>query len=210
MKTRHKPFGYAIRRLLRVGVLATATIVAVVFVVLALRPVPEGTPTVVAKKDIEVGDTVTSSDLRVIPLPAEAIPAVAVGSVEKVAGLVSLRPIPAGTVVTTEMMEGSDQSHTIPSGFAQTVLALDPATVFVSAGDAIEVWGIPEVCPNDTCRTEQLAGNATVVQVLPPEETTFCGEQALVTLLLQADNVGSVLSAAKAGTVHFVLRESEG
>lgn len=186
---------------------ALAATAGVVFAVLALRPVPEGEPVVVAKQDISPGATVQRGDVRVIALPPQAIPQGALLDPEDALGQVPTLAIPAGTVLTENLVGSNAQSSVIPPGFAQTVVVVDEATAFVTPGDRIEIWGVDPACQAEQCELSRIAQDVAVVSVHETGGGGFASERHVgVTLILRAVDVGAVLQNAQMGGVHFVLR----
>ena len=186
--------------------LLLAALSIVVFAVFALRPPTEGTAVVVSKADLAANEPVVRSQLRVLTLPGEAVP---LGTVGDVAAALDQRPpqfVPAGTVLTQSLLGIGDTTARIPPGYATTVLSLDPGSVFMEAGDVVEVWGTVMDCGVDPCPITRLADDVTVLSISEPPSNSFSGENpTLVTLSLKASDVGPVLQSAASGSIHFVL-----
>ena len=187
--------------------LLLAALSIVVFAVFALRPPIEGTAVVVSKSDLAANEPVVRSQLRVLTLPGEAVP---LGTVGDVAVALDQRPpqfVPAGTVLTQSLLGIGDTTARIPPGYATTVLPLDQGSVFMVAGDVVEVWGTAVDCGADSCPIARLADDVTVLNISEPPSNSFSAENpTLVTLSLKASDVGPVLQSAASGSIHFVLR----
>ena len=179
----------------------------VVFAVLALRPPNPGTAVVVSKSDLAANEPVARSQLRLVALPDEAVP---IGAIEDIQNAVEQQPpqqIPSGTVLTQSLLGTDGVARNTPPGYATTVLSLDPASVFMNAGDVVEIWGTAGDCEQDTCPVGRIADNVHVLSISEPPANSFSGESpTLVTLSLKSGDVGKVLQAAAGGNIHFVVR----
>ncbi len=185
---------------------AVVSVTAVVLAVLALRPLPEGIPVVVAKEDLVAREAVGRSSVRVIAVPAEASPRGALTAIDEVVGQVPSLPIPAGTVLTGALVGVGEGASRIPQGYAQVVVAVSRATAFVAAGDQIEVWGMGGSCVEEPCALARLAQNVEVVAVTESGGGFASESLVAVALVLPSSQVGAVLQSAEAGNIHFVLR----
>ncbi len=186
---------------------AIVTMSAAVFAVLALRPLPEGVPVVVAKNDLLPQEPIPRSAVRAVAVPPEASPEGALAIPEDTVGQVPALPIPAGTVLTETLVGLGEDSARIPPGYAQVVLAVSPTTAFVAPGDQIEVWGRASTCVEDSCALTRLAQNVEVISVTESDRGGFASEGLVsIALILPATQVGSVLQSAESENIHFVLR----
>lgn len=186
-------------------VAAVAAVAAVVFAVLALRPVPEGTLVAVAKTDLAPGAQITRHQLRVVAVPPGAVPQGASDQVGRFVGVAPTRAVDAGTVVTDQVLGVGAGADPLPSGYAQAVVPLAEDSVLVEPGNTLEVWGPSPECATQDCPILRLADNVQVAQVSTTESSALSGPgNALVTVNLPANSVGPVLHAVQSGSVHFV------
>lgn len=201
------PFRFIGSRGFWLALFALAATTGVVFAVLALRPVPEGEPVVVAKRDISPGTAVQRGDVRVLALPPQAIPQGALLTPDDALGRLPALAVPAGTVLTENLVGSNSESSVIPPGFAQTVVVVDEASAFVAPGDRIEIWGVDSACQAEQCELSRIAQDVAVISVDETESGGFTSERHVgVTLVLRATDVGVVLQNAQMGGIHFVLR----
>lgn len=188
-------------------VAALSAVFALVFAILALRPLPEGTPTVVAKADLESGSTIARADLRSVSLPPSAIPKGASSQISRFIGQTPARPVPSGTVLTEEMVGIGSGTDSLPAGYSQIVLPVEEATS-LDAGNTVEIWGLPDHCSETSCPVRRLAENAQVVDRSSGEASVVGGSPSLtITVNVPSPTVGLILQATEAGGVHFVRRE---
>jgi len=136
------------RRVVAASLLLTAVLVA-------LRPddatrsaadPPPGVPVVVVTRDLPAGATLSTRDLRTVPLPPGAVPAGAARQVRSVLGRVVAGPVRSGEPVTDARLVGPGLTAGLgpQESAAVPVRLADPqAAALVRPGDRVDVLGTP-------------------------------------------------------------------
>ena len=99
---------------------------------------------VVASRDLSPGEVITAADLRAVEIGATGdMRAVQVSQQSLVIGQAARSPIPAGTVLNTDLFV--EAGTAIPAGFVVVGAELDPGAAPVAglaAGDTVDVIGV--------------------------------------------------------------------
>jgi Flp pilus assembly protein CpaB len=134
-------------------VLAAALLLAAVVVALrpdapstALGPQPAGVTVVVTSRDLPAGAILAKADLRIVSLPAGAVPAGAAHEVLALLGRTIAGPVRRGETVTDARLVGPgltaglgpQESSAVPVRVAEAA-----AAALVRPGDRIDVLGTP-------------------------------------------------------------------
>jgi Flp pilus assembly protein CpaB len=163
---------------------------------------------VVAARDIEPGEVVQATDLRVIEIGGSAeMRAVQRTQQDLVVGLAARGPIPEGTVMNTGLV--SPRDHVVPQGWAVVGASLPrgaiPSTA-LAAGDRVDVLQTAERsgAPAESPRNATTIASGTVWSVRPPEGSSVSAE-TWVALLVPMDAREPVAQAAADGLLTLAL-----
>ncbi len=167
---------------------------------------------VVAARDIEPGDVVAASDLRVIELGRSGeLRAVLSDRQELVIGRSARGLIPAGTVLNTDLFGSADE--VIPPGMVAVGASLEFGAAPVAdlkPGDAVELLGVQRtqsVPVGDAPAAQPSAvvlASGTVWSVEPPS-TSSATAKLWVSVLVPAEAQGEVAQAAADGLLRLSL-----
>jgi pilus assembly protein CpaB len=135
------------RRALAVGLLLTAVVLALAPDRSAVGPpavAPEGTPVVVAGRDLAAGSKVSARDVRVVAMPSALVPSGAARQPHAVVGRVVAGALRRGETVTDARLVGPGLTAGLdPREYAAVPVRLaDPeAAALVRPGDRVDVLG---------------------------------------------------------------------
>lgn len=188
---------------------AAAALLAVLALVLALRPAPApareapdaGTvPVATAVRDLPSGTTLRTADLRVAAVPAGVAPRGRSPDAAPLTGRVLASPVRAGEPVTDVRLVGAGLASLLaPGEVAAPVRLADLAvTAVVRAGDRVDVLATPE----GAASAEVVAERALVLAAPGrPVNTSVSADDGSSGLLLLAVNPATAarLAAAAAG-----------
>ncbi len=161
-----------------------------------------------ADRDLPAGHVVTPADLRAVELSGLTdVATIAVDDQALILGQEARGPVPAGTVLNTEMF--GDQGSAIPAGMAVVGAALDPGAApgpSLRAGDRVQVLAITNGLsgldlPADAEATVVTA--ASVWSVEAPEGGL--GGSYVVSLLVPIEAQTVVAQAAADGRLRLAL-----
>lgn len=157
-----------------------------------------GIPVVVARTNINAGQTITAELLEVQQIPETVVGALAFSEIDAVTGEVARYPIVAGEQVLVSKIVGSSISvsdttisNFIESGKRAMAIRTDPilsAGGLVLPGDYVDVFWVPENSPKDVPGAQIIAEDVEVISVdqtivdIPPTAPGFLedGEEALI------------------------------
>ncbi len=166
---------------------------------------------VVAARDLDPGEVVGVSDLRVVEMGRSGdLRAIESSQQELILGRSARGPIPAGTVLNTDLFAAEGES--IPSGQVVVGAALEPGAVPVGAlraGDRVDVLGVARttaaaIDPAATTPVAEVLAVGTVWSV-EPAGTGTSTSRVWVALLVPADTQGVVAQAAADGLLRLSL-----
>jgi len=167
---------------------------------------------VVAARDIEPGDVVAASDLRVIEMGRSGeLRAVLSDQQDLVIGRSARGLIPAGTVLNTDLFGSADE--VIPPGMVVVGASLESGAAPVAdlkPGDAVELLGVQRtqsVPIGDASATQPSAvvlASGSVWSVEPPP-TSSATAKLWVSVLVPAEAQGEVAQAAADGLLRLSL-----
>lgn len=168
----------------------------------------------VAARDLEPGELVSATDLRVVELGRSGqLRAVQPDQQDLIVGRATRGPIPAGTVLNTDLV--AREGASIPAGMVVVGAALEPGAAPVArlrAGDAVDVLGVvratgtvagevgagpvAEVLTSGSVWSVEAVGSGSVtsrvwVSVLIPEDAQGAVAQAASDELLRLSLVGA-------------------
>lgn len=163
---------------------------------------------VVAARDIQPGEVIGASDLRVVEIGGSSdLRAVQSNQQELILGKSARGPIPAGTVLNTDLF--TDQGGAVPAGMVVVGAALEPGAVPTSglrAGDAVNVLvaqrTVTGQTPGDVAPTASLLAAGTVWSVEP---TGSNSTGVWVSLVVPSASEGSIVQAAADGLLRLTL-----
>jgi pilus assembly protein CpaB len=192
---------------------AAAGLLAVVAVVLAVRPSPapvraapgaRTVPLAVARHDLSPGTELREADLRVAAFPADLAPRGGASEAVRLRGRVLAAAVRAGEPVTDVRLLGAGLTALLaPGQVAAPVRPADLAvTALVHAGDRVDVLATPA----DAAQAEVIADRALVLAAPPSRSGTAASGGAATEddpaglLLLAVDGpTAARLAAASAG-----------
>lgn len=161
----------------------------------------------VAARDIEPGEVIDASSLRVVQIGASSeLRAVQSSRQDLILGKAARGPIPRGTVLNTDLF--TDQGAAIPAGMVVVGAALDPGAVPTSrlrAGDAINVLAAQRTTAGQgdvTGSSAVLLASGTVWSI---EAAGSSGSKMWVSLVVPADAEAPVAQAAADGLLRLSL-----
>lgn len=161
---------------------------------------------IVAAGDIDAGQSLTASDLRVVELPAAAIPpGAATGNLGDLVGQRANRAMFSGEVVMAQRLgPATSGSHAarVPGGFRAVALPTPAAMPPLSPGDLVDLVasGTPNrpATPSPGALVGTAATIATAVEVLDTSPTSL-------TVVVPDDTVSAVVAAVVGDVVVPVL-----
>jgi Flp pilus assembly protein CpaB len=162
----------------------------------------------VAAHDIEPGEVIDASDLRVVQIGASSeLRAIQSNQQDLVLGMAARGPIPRGTVLNTDLFTG--QGGAVPSGMVVVGAALDPGAVpssMLRAGDEVNVLAAQRTTTGQsetaTAPVATLLASGTVWSV---EATGSTSSGVWVSLVVPASAEGAVTQAAAEGLLRLSL-----
>lgn len=166
---------------------------------------------VVAARDIEPGEVIDAQDLRVVEMGATGqVRAVQSSQQDLIVGRAARGPIPAGTVLNTDLFV--DQGQTIPTGMAVVGASLEAGAAPTSdlrAGDRVEVLAVVRTSTgsaDDTAAepSAKLIASGTVWSVERPSTNSASGK-LWVSILVPIEAQGAVAQAAADGLLRLSL-----
>lgn len=160
---------------------------------------------VVAARDLEPGDVLEATDLRVVEIgSAGDMRAVQASQQSLVIGRVARGPIPAGTVLNTDLF--ADPGTSVPDGFVVIGAPLDAGTAPIgslAAGDPVDVIGVVKSTATDGGVAEVIT-RASVWAVDRPD-TSSASPKVWVSLLVPVDSQTAVAHASADGRLRLSL-----
>jgi Flp pilus assembly protein CpaB len=168
---------------------------------------------VVAARDLTPGEVIGSSDLRVVELGRTGgVRAIAPAQQDLVVGHAARGPIPAGTVLNTDLF--ADRDRVIPAGSAVVGASLPAGaipTAGLAAGDRVDVLGVVKStgAPADA---EAAASRLTAGTVWSVERPSSTGGSSgwWVSVLIPAESQAAVAQAAADGRLRLSLVGASG
>jgi hypothetical protein len=163
---------------------------------------------VVAARDIQPGETLTASDLRVIEIGAsDGLRAVQAHQQDLIIGKSARGPIPQGTVLNTDLF--TDHGETVPAGMVVVGAALDPGAVPASvlrAGDEVNVLAARRTTAGQPSDAAPAAATLLTTGTVWSVESTGTSSSGIwVSLVVPTDAQGAVAQAAADGLLRLSL-----
>jgi pilus assembly protein CpaB len=208
-------------RLLMIGGLALAVGLLVAFSVyneLRKREVAgsgAGVPVVVAANDIQVGAKLDAKDVRVVTIPASAVPPGAFSDPAKVVKRGAILPISNGEFILpgklAALSAGAGLPSMIPQGMrAVSVRVNDVVSVagFVQPGTRVDVLATGNQGSGEHQTTTVLENVAVIAVGKNLDHNTTEGAQAapVITLLVSPDDAQKLALASQEGRIQLSLR----
>lgn len=165
----------------------------------------------VASRDIEPGEVIEAADLRVVEMGATGeLRAIQPSQQDLIVGREARGPIPAGTVLNTDLFGG--QGQTIPAGMVVVGASLEAGAAPTSglrAGDRVDVLGVERTtgAPLEGAPAQpsaQLIASGTVWSVERPSNNSS-SPTLWVSILVPAATQGAVAQAAADGLLRLSL-----
>ena len=170
--------------------------------VLVLSQVNRRSPAVALTTAVERGAQLARQDLRVVQVAADSpLPTLDPGEVNAVVGRTVTAALPAGTLLSQEMLSRSDL---VPDGADVVGMALDPGSYPVADLQPGDTVGVLRVA-SDGSRDAQSLTDAEVHAVTEVGETV---PGQFVSLVVPDAAVEAVTTAAARGEARLVLRGS--
>lgn len=167
---------------------------------------------VTAAHDIEPGEVLSASDLRVVEIGRSGeLRAVLSDQQELVIGRAARGPIPAGTVLNVDLFASADQ--VIPNGSAVVGASLEPGAAPIAdlrPGDRVDllgverVQGVPAVESADDGPTANVLASGTVWSIEPPASNS-ASSKVWVAIVVPIESQGVVAQAAADGLLRLSL-----
>lgn len=196
-------------RMLRPLVLALAAVCLVTGAVLACWPTPSGTPVLVAARPLAPGDGVDAHDLRVVPVPGDAVPEDVLAVDAPLPATWSGTDVTPGTILTESNSRVGGSGGLAP-GERQVTVPVDASQAsVVRAGDVVDVWSTPSMCDQSTCTASLLASAVRITSSVvtgDPAWDPSTTSDALVTMVLRVEDIDRVLGQAGTNSLTMVLR----
>lgn len=187
---------------------AAAVLLAVLALVLAVRPGPPSppehaadVPVAVAAGDLPAGTVLTAADLSVARHPPGSVPEGAAADPSSLTGRELAGPVRAGEPVTDVRLVGAGLTALLPPGQVAAPVRLADLAVaaLVRAGDRVDVLATAP----DSGRAEVVASSALVLAA--PGQGADDGDAAIGLLLLAVDGDTAARLAAAATTATLTL-----
>ena len=165
---------------------------------------------VVAARDIGPGEVIDAADLRVVEIGASGeLRAIQSSQQDLIVGNAARGPIPAGTVLNTDLF--ADQGQTIPTGMVVVGASLEGGaapTADLRAGDRVDVLGVERTtgAPSGADAAQpvaQLIASGTVWSV--ERASNNSSSKLWVSILIPATAQGAVAQAAADGLLRLSL-----
>jgi pilus assembly protein CpaB len=182
---------------------AAAVLLAVLALVLAVRPPPRTTaaedpsavPATVAVADLPPGAVLTPSDLAVARFPAALVPAGVVADPAALSGRVLAGGVRAGEPITDVRLVGAGLTALLPEGQVAAPVRLADLAVaaLVRTGDHVDVLATPA-----DARTAEVVVASALVLAAPANAADAAQDPAGGLLLLAVDGVTAARLAATA------------
>ncbi len=173
----------------------------------ALRPVPEGNPTLVAVRAVSTGDAFSREDVREVRIPDEARAEDALDIDAPLPGTWVGPDIAAGTVLTDSVVAASASARELSADEVRLSVSVGTDQVQgLAPGDVVDVWAPPQTCAENSCAASLLAENARITSILVDGGSSWGSPSSAHTdLVLREQDVDLVLGHAGTGMLALVL-----
>lgn len=166
----------------------------------------------VAGRDIDPGEIVTASDLRVVEIGGSGtLRAVQPDQQDLIVGQAARGPIPAGTVMNTGLVAGAGE--VIPAGQVVVGASLEPGAAPITtlqSGDRVTLLGVAKQVANQDLSSAAASVLATgTVWSIEPATSGSVSSKLLVALLVPAEAQTVVAQAAADGRLRLSLLGAE-
>ena len=163
---------------------------------------------VVAAHDIQPGEVIGETDLRVVEIGASSeLRAIQSRQQELILGKAARGPIPQGTVLNTDLF--IDRAGAVPLGMVVVGAALDPGAVPMSglrAGDVVNLLAVQRTTAGQTeAAAPPIAVSLTAGTVWSVEPTRSNSTGMWVSLMVPTAAEGAVAQAAADGLLRLSL-----
>lgn len=194
---------------LRLLLILISCVCAVAALVLLMRPSP-GTPALVLARDIARGDTLTSSHVREVRLPAEAVPRDLIPLDFQLPSRWPGESTREGTVLTESVLAGSALGRSLKPDESLVSIAIDSTLIPpLEAGDRVDVWGVPDSCDSDSCLAQRIASFGRISSISVDEASAWgSAPLARIDLIVDKAHTETVLGHAGTGTLSLALAPS--
>ncbi|MGH3366316.1 MAG: SAF domain-containing protein [Nocardioidaceae bacterium] len=191
------------RRLLAAG--CTAAAVAIGLGVVSPPP-PPTRPVVVAATDLHGGGVLTHTDLDLLRLPPEAIPAGAAARPARVVGRTLAAPVRDGEPLTDVRVLGPSLVQAYGPGLVAAPVRIADAdsVALVRVGDRVDILA-PD--PSSQLPTSVAVADAPVVAVPRPQEEVASTAGALIVVAVSTDEALQLAQHSVLGPLVLTLRE---
>lgn len=155
----------------------------------------------VAMRDIEPGETLDESSVRIEKWVASLIPDDAVRSIKGAAGKKATSRIPKNAVISSLYFQKSENSISAPKGKTVLTVASDDAHALGGAlkgGDSVDVYVSKDGVAHRLCE-------ASIVSTSTSENESRDSELAWVTLAVDPDHVEELLAATARGEISLTM-----
>ena len=173
-----------------------------------LTSVDQRISVLVAARDLDPGHVLTVTDVRAVEIGrTDQLRAIQPGQQDLVLGHPTRGPVPAGTVLNTDLFTGRDQA--VPAGQAVVAAALDPgaAPLGLRPGDAVRLFVAVRVSGG-----QPTAGDAAVLGVGTVWSVDAAGasgtSKVSISVLVAAELQQRAVQAAYEGTLRLSLAGS--
>jgi hypothetical protein len=168
----------------------------------------ESVSVVVAARDIQPGEMVSVSDLRVVEIGASnQLRAIQSSQQDLILGKAARGPIPEGTVLNTDLF--ADRGDAVPAGSVVVGAALEPGAVpnsGLSAGDAVNVLAAQRTNAGAADAAAQPEATRLASGTVWTVEDAGSNSSGLwVALVVPAEAEGAVTQAAADGLLRLTL-----
>ena len=185
----------------------------------AVTAVRETVPVVVAARDMDVGTTLASTDVKVVEWPGTSAPAGFASSPAEVVGLGVLVPITMNEPILPTKLASNEAGQGLMMMIPDSMRAM---TVSVNDVSAVSGWIKPGSRVDLMVTLDGVLGEVEPVSQVVLQNVTVLGNDrsisqqengtavaiAFVTLLLTPQNAEKVAQATTQGQIHFTLRNS--
>jgi hypothetical protein len=170
---------------------------------------------VVAGRDIEPGEVIQVADLRVVEVGRSSeLRAVQSNQQSLVVGRAARGPIPAGTVLNTDLF--GEAGLVIPAGSVVVGASLEPGAAPVAglrAGDRVDLLAAQRTSGGPTVDASPVAASVLAsgtVWSVEPASTTSASAKLWVAVAVPASAQGAVAQAAADGLLRLSLVGADG
>jgi pilus assembly protein CpaB len=185
----------------------------------AVTAVRETVPVVVAARDMDVGTTLASTDVKVVEWPGSSAPVGFASSPAEVVGLGVLQPLTMNEAILPQKLASNEAGMGLQMMIPDSMRAM---TVAVNDVSAVSGWIKPGSRVDMMVTLDAVAGESEPVSQVVLQNVTVLGNDrsisqqengtavpfSYVTLLVSPATAEKVAQATTQGQIHFTLRNS--